>query len=59
MGRDNGKGVVTMLEMLLEIISPGEEHPGMQPAQFPRQTALSARLQSLWLCQGRGQGWAA
>lgn len=48
-----------MLEMLQEIISLGEEHPGMQPALFPGQTAPSAQLQSPWLCQGRGQGWTA
>lgn len=59
MGRDNAKGVVTMLQMLLEIISPGKKHPGMQPAQLSRQTAPSAHLQSPLLCQGRRQSWAA
>lgn len=59
MGHDNVKGVVTMIEMLLPIISPWEEHPGMQPDQFPRQTAPSAQLQSPLLCQGCKQSWAA
>lgn len=59
MGHDNAKGVMAMLQMLLEIISPGEEHPGMQPAQFPRQTAPSVQLQSPLLFQGCRQSWAA
>lgn len=54
MGHDNARGVMIMLQMLLEIISPG-----MQPAQFPRQTAPSGQLQIPLLCQGHRQSWAA